>query len=476
MIKNKKSPAKRSGAQGMTLAVIAGGMALFLTCAGLAIDLVGAYVARNEAQRIADAAALAGASVFDSQGCASGSGCVAGGPQEALATTQANAVAGQNFIFGTKATAGTPVFSYPFPVEPQITVTVTGTAPSFFCKVFSNTFAAGIPVSASATAEAYSPSGGSASVGSVCLKPLLVPNCDPGHPVAGSNTSANPNCPTVSGNTCTAGAPDCMSYFFYPPGSKVGTPGSIVNNFNNMCSWNTATQTCATGTSAVGEPWQLHDNAGPSQWYSLQFAGESKANFRQALQSCAFQVVACNDPMNALNGAAVGPTDQGVEGLINAQGDGINQGQDTICDPAIAGANCASSSPPFYITGGSQNPNGLAGKTFQTLAGSTSVASVAVYDGCISGTGPGSGQPCTALGNCTGNGCGIIVEGFMQLFFVDAEGPSGKAQVPSYVVATPKSVDAIIMSVGGCGTTKTTGPPVVATGGGSFVPIRLIHK
>ena len=146
MMKNKKSPAKRSGAQGMTLAVIAGGMALFLTGAGLAIDLVGAYVGRNEAQRIADAAALAGASVFDSQGCASGSGgCVAGGPQEALAKTQANAVAGQNFIFGTAATAGTPVFSYPNPQEPQITVTVSGTSPAFFCKVFSNMPAAGIP-------------------------------------------------------------------------------------------------------------------------------------------------------------------------------------------------------------------------------------------------------------------------------------------------------------------------------------------
>ena len=46
----------------------------------------------------------------------------------------------------------------------------------------------------------------------------------------------------------------------------------------------------------------------------------------------------------------------------------------------------------------------------------------------------------------------------MQLFFVDAEGPSGGAQVLSYVVATPKSVDAIIMSVGGCGMTKNHGP------------------
>jgi Putative Flp pilus-assembly TadE/G-like len=474
--RTNKLSAKRRNNRGATLAIIAGGMVLFLTCAGLAIDLVGAYVARNEAQRIADAAALAGASIFQSQGCATAGGCTAGGPQEALATTQANAVAGQNFIFGTAPTVAKPVFSYPGPYEPQITVTVSGTAPSFFCKAFNSTFANGIPVSAFATAEAYSPIGGAAAVGTSCVKPLLVPNCDPGHPVVGSNTNANPNCPTVSGNTCTATSPDCMSYFFYPPGSTAGTPGAIVNNFNSMCSWNTATHTCAVGTSAVGEPWQLHDNAGPSQWYSLQFAGESKNNFKQALQSCAFQVVACNDPMNALNGAAVGPTDQGVEGLINASGDGINQGQDSICDPAIPGSNCPSSTTPFYITGGSGNLNGMAGKTFQALSSSSSVASVAVYDGCVSGTGPGTGTACAPLGNCQGNGCPIKVEGFMTVFFVDAEGPNGNAQVPSYVVATPKSVDVIIMQVGGCGTTKTTGPPVVEEGGGTFVPIRLIHK
>src|SRR5215469_2562152 len=112
---------------GATLFILAGSMVMMLGISALAIDVGTFYLARNEAQRAADAAALAGASMFVSQGCTSASGgCVAGGAQETLATTQAQAVAAQNLVAGQAPNSSTMgvSFSYKTPQEPQITVTV----------------------------------------------------------------------------------------------------------------------------------------------------------------------------------------------------------------------------------------------------------------------------------------------------------------------------------------------------------------
>src|SRR5215471_251090 len=112
---------------GMTLILVALAMVVLLGISALAIDLVALYVARNEAQRAADAGALAGATVFISLGCTTAvGGCVQNGPQEAPATTQAINVAAQNLVFGQAPSNSTVAtsFSYPNSEEPQITVTV----------------------------------------------------------------------------------------------------------------------------------------------------------------------------------------------------------------------------------------------------------------------------------------------------------------------------------------------------------------
>ncbi len=454
MCANSRTRPGRKSERGITLYVVAAGLVMMLCLCALAIDLVAGYVGRNEAQRVADAAALAGATYFIDQGCTTTGGCVAGGPQEAPATSRATTVANQNTVFGQTASITTS-FSYPNPEEPQITVNATCSVPTFFSKIFG---VQTMPVAVTATAEAYNPSGGATPAGAACLKPFLVPNCDPGHPVAGSSPVASTICSTISGGTCTSTSTDCQSYFFYPSGTK---QGQIVNN--SLCtSWvvdasgNTAGHCTAGG--AIGEAWELHDENGPSQWYQLQFAGESGSNLRQAIQQCAFQTVACNQPLNALNGAKVGPTDQGTDALINASSDGPNQGQDTICNPVVQ--SCTHTTLPFWITGGSGNQNGASGLTFTDIANSSSVVSVAVYDG--HDLPPGNGQLVTIIG-------------FMQIFVVDAQGPSGDGTPPPGFSTSKKTVDAIIMSIGGCGSSTSTTPPVVSNGG-SFVPIRLIHQ
>src|SRR3990170_4511346 len=91
----------RHSEAGATLFIVAGSMVVLLSISALAIDLVSFYVARSEAQRSADAAAIAGATIFVSQGCTNAvGGCVVGGPQEAPARQQALDIAVRNLVAG----------------------------------------------------------------------------------------------------------------------------------------------------------------------------------------------------------------------------------------------------------------------------------------------------------------------------------------------------------------------------------------
>lgn len=353
---------------GSALFILAGGMVVLLGVSALAIDLASFYVARNEAQRAADAAALAGASMFVSQGCTSAAGgCVAGGQQERLARQQAVDVAAQNMVAGEAPTSSTVDvgFSYPSSEEPEITVTVHRNAmPTFFAKIFGMQ---SVDVSAAATAEAFNPTGSNLPIGTACLKPFLVPNCDPVH-----SSPANPVCDTGAG------------YFFDPNTRAIQNPGEY-------------DPSNPTNSGVIGMPWTLHTNAAPSQWYLIAFGGsQSAALFRTYIEQCAPQVIACGDQLDTLNGNRVGPVAQGITTLIHAGG------QDTICSPTTTPA-CKKR--PFPITGGSSNRNPkLVGKTF--VGPSDSIITTAVYDG-------------KAL---TPGGSRVDVLGYMQLFVTGVNG------------------------------------------------------
>jgi len=472
----------RRNDSGSTLFLVAAGLVFMLAVSALAIDVVSLYVARNEAQRAADAAALAGASAFVSSGCTTGSGgCVAGGPQEAPATTQATQVAAQNFVGGQAPSSSTigVSFSYPNNEEPEITVTVyrdkthSNAMPTFFARMFGFTTA---NISASATAEAYNPSGGGVDYGESCVRPFFVPNCDEDHPVSDQSPNFATQANTVCGGTtgvpksgysipCPPGVPGTCwpSYFFDPNSSPVG---KIVNP--GACTWTWTSKNppyagyCASTSGVQGEFWALHTLAGPSQWYLIGFTGNSGSALRTYIHTCQPLTYTCGSPLNSANGKKVGPVDQGVNDLINSTGDGPNNGQDLICSDStnnasaggidFGGSTCSNTSgasgPTFFVTGGANNPNSnLVGKTF--TSGSSSIVNVVVYDGHQLPPGGGS----------------ATIIGFMQGFVVDAQHS-----------ATDDEVDMVIMNLGGCGTSGGAGGGPVVDAGGSAVPIRLIHQ
>lgn len=207
--------------QGQTIVLVALALVTLLAMAALAIDVVTLYVARSEMQRAADAAALAGAKAFVDSG-------VTTDPSntnlQTLAQDMANAtissIVQQNKIAGAPPVlASPPAFSFTNAGNPTLSVTLQRTdLPTFFARIWGSRLAT---VTASATAEAYNPSNWQTSTGiSVapkCVKPLLIPNKDPGH--AGSTfVSATTGTVTLPGIYPagvigeTFGAPLSLSY------------------------------------------------------------------------------------------------------------------------------------------------------------------------------------------------------------------------------------------------------------------------
>lgn len=398
--------------KGSILLMVGVAMVVMLGVSAIAIDLVNLYLARTQAQRAADAAALAGAKSFVTSGCAT-SGCTPGGIQETMATQQATDIAAQNNIAGQPATVSGVAFSYPTPLEPQITVTSGRSISTFFAKVFG---VRTVNVSATATAEAYNPAGGgNTSLGQQCLRPFLVPDCDPVH-----TSNKNGSCPSGNGP---------QGYFFNPNSSPaaIANPGVYPSGIQGM-------------------PWQLHSNAGPSQWYLVGFGGappSSGSALRDHIAMCTPAILSCGDTLTTANGVNLGPVEQGTQMLINATGDGLNKGQDSI-DTTIG--------PPFPITGGSNNPNpALRGKVFYDYSQSTSVVTVPVYSG----------------GNLPPGGTQVQIVGYMQAFIKDIV-HQGQDDF----------LDVVILNISSCGGSSPGGggsSNTVVASAGSPVPIRLIR-
>lgn len=413
-MKNKTGRSGRRRQRGATLVLVAAGLTVLLGAMALAIDMGILYVARNEAQRTADAAALAGAYAFVSSGCTSG-GCMAGGQQEADARTKAKAVGGQNEILGQPvAILDEDIrFRYPNPQEPQITVTVRRTTErgtgvsTIFAKVLHILQA---NVAARATAEAYN--GG---VANTCIAPFLVPNCDPIH-------TDNPSNSDFCGSDVPAGP------FVYQDSGNVvhGSPAPA---------------------GIFGEHWELHFGTGPSdsavasQWYMLAMEGNSSgSDLRDFITRCYPKPISCGDVLQTYNGKSLGPLNQGVLERIHADGLGMNQGQDAI-DTA--------KDPSQWITGG-YNDTAFYGKTIEGR--SDSMVTVPIYDG----------HPLSAGGEQ------VQVVGFMEMFLQDVEHKS-YGEKGSYDV-----VNAVILNVSGC--TPTSGGGETTATAGSPIAIRLIRE
>jgi hypothetical protein len=406
---------RRNRQRGSALFTVTMALIAFIGLMGLAIDLVSLYLGKSEAQRAADAAALAGATVFVSSGCTSNSaGCAAA---QTAATNQAVTVGKLNLVGGAVPTIpnGNVSFDLSHAGDPLITVVVNATMPTYFMKLFGVTSA---NISSTATAEAYNPSGtaNGPTFCVSCLKPFLVPNCDPNHAAP-----ANPNC---AGGGNSGGA-------FINANGTIANPG-------------------VAPTGIIGQSWQLHTSQGPSHWYEVAFdCSQSGKNFETDVQTCNNSAFNCGSQLCLLDGKKVGPNNHAVCSLI-----GYTNSNAQDCTSVDTVSVNAANTPPLTITAGPGNPFFTSGAK---ITQSASVVTVPVFDG-------GATNP----GNAT-----VTIVGYLQLF-IQGINHNGK---DDFITATIMNASSCGGGGGSCGTGGNgQGSGGGVSGGGSgFIPVRLVH-
>jgi len=443
---------------GQTIVMVALCIVAMLAMAALGIDLATLYTARAEAQRTADAAALAGAQAFVLSGLTSLRSTdtnftavqTAAGT---LATAQANQVVQANKIAGVAGTASVVVPpTSPNPDgNPQISVTVQRTGlPTFFARVLPSVSAL-TSVSATAKAEAFNPSFSSANpsgfmpAAAKCVKPFIVPNIDPNR---GNGTFLDPTTGALASNAVLGETltlvSDCQ---------QNGSGCSLINSPPQVCGGNSnPTVQYLPALNTASTP-MLCPSCGTG----------APTVFEQNISCCNTNTFTCGSSVSGGTSWAVdltvnpngsnGPTNSGLQCAIHQ-----NSGRDSI----IGGG------PPFQITAGNGNPLVSAGviNSGDTITNSSSIMTLAVYD-----HNQGISPP--------------HVIGFMQVFVVtananqgnsscdtkdggsdDDNGPGGGGGGGRFLVE--------ILNVSGCGTNASTATPV-AGGGVSSIPVRLVH-
>ena len=457
MMRNHGRKRARSGERGVTMIIVVIAMLSMLAMVALAIDVITLYAARSEAQRGADSAALAAAKMLVDMGVTAdpSNGALQTTAQTA-ATKIATDVATQVAISGRQVQSADVTVTYPnnaqpsFGVNPTVAVTVNRpNLPTFFSRIWSR---AALSVSATATAEGFNPSNSSGITGAAgvpvisrCVKPFLLPNCDPAGVGTACGTTATFFDPTtgtitrpgqypagVIGETftvkssCTSPGPGCTPN---PPSAGSYYPALMPT----AASGNACPSTCGSGAGFEGEieccnpsPLTCGTTATPPVTYQLQ------------LDSTVF-------PEG--NG---GPAQSGVECLIHQR---PGNGQDLLNGSTGIGMTPpgAALNYPLQIQVGDNHP--LAG-TPTLSAGdyvmtSDSLVTVPVYD---------------ATGGVIPN-VPVNIIGFLQVF-IDHAAPGGGANAGHFRVT--------VVNVSGCGS-GATGTPVF-TGSPSAVPVRLIHQ
>ncbi len=438
----KIQSARKKKEQGQTIILVSIALIALLAMAALAIDVVTLYVARSEAQRVANAAAISAARMFASSGFTSvqgGAPPVASADACTAAQTQAQAIAQQNTVGGQVSTV-TITCGYPNGLlNPQVNVVVNRTGlPIFFARIWGRT---SNTVNATAIAEAYNPSGQTAPV-SLAVKPWLIPNCDPSN-----TTNPSPNCTGDSS--------------FVDP-----VDGTIQNNGNFI----------ATNVPIVISKVPQGTNpalaAGKLQYYpldvpvtpapvcpsttALSCAQVTTLDYLDNIACTSQYRVKCGDPVgpgdnltieNANNDNRELPATEGTQCLIHSTAPGGVDTQDALTYVA--------NGRPITFTGGTGNPNPTLRGTVN-ISRSDSVVTVPLYNRV---TGGGN-----KLALCNGGGCNrrTTVVGFMQLGIVETQPPPA---------ATSGSFSAFILNVSGC---PNSSGNAVSGSGVSPVPVRLI--
>jgi hypothetical protein len=413
-VKNTMNSAFRRQ-RGSTLVIMAASMVFMVAMAAIAIDIVILYVVRSEAQRAADAAALAGAHQFVTSGFTSGTvgqGSVCDGSGTGLAQSAAIAAASQNVVGGQPGSLQASDIQCDFsrtvtmnglvvPVNPSITVTVKRqNLPTFFSKIWSN--ATLNSVSAKSTAEAFNESGNAVPSLSTCLKPFLLRNESPDPTLPGPFIDVNDNGKILRPGLFPSGfIGDTITI------KPAGNPGNpIAGDFDQLL-FTDLPNVCPSGCLGSGSTYQKNIQCCNTDTYTC---GSSN-----------YQVDNANQPS---------PTDtsNGIQCMIHGSNSG-NGADNIVTDP-----------PPFQFIAGSNNP--IISVRGGPVTTSDSLMTVALFN-------PPLTNP-------------VQVVGFLQLF------------VKSVDVPTPGAIQAVIINVAGCGLQPPNRNPV-AGGGVSPIPVRLVQ-
>ena len=418
---------ERHGERGITMLLVAIAMVAIIAMAALSIDVVTLYLAREEAQRSADAAALAAARVISLSGATGDPGDATGDWSTACiaATQTAQAVANQNAVNNAAATTVNVNFVYngtavanctfaggnAFGVNPQVQVQVIrASLPTFFSRIWSRNTNS---VSATATAEAFNSSAsgtfapnGIVPVNPRCVKPWIISNQDPGH----------------AGNT-----------FVNPGDGSITNPGIQVNGAGTGVIGETFT---LSGACTGGNCSNMYNQAVPAGYYiaadvatpvSAYPVCADESTFQEAVGGCDQSTpYACGIANGAQADLSINPkTDTREAGQCLIHSTGPDQLDTTLF--------------PYQIKAGSANPVITSG----VVTSSTSIATVPIYDGAVLGS----------TNNPT-----ITIVGFLQVFINQVNGDG--------------SFNVTVLNVAGCSNTATASTPTVS--GSSPVPIRLI--
>jgi len=404
---------------------VVGGMA------ALSIDAVTIYTARSEAQLAADGAALAAARMLANSGMTSNAAGLT-----AAAETLASAVAiqvAQNSLVGGRylvATNGEVTVSFAgTTTNPKVTVRTQRTdLPTFFARIWGSRQ---ITVAASATAEAYNPSGAvsvstssAPPVAPICVKPWLLPNLDPT-----SSTSG-----TIFGTDGSITNPSLLGWSSGTPmSSACGTAGTCTLPLNTATPWNYY-------------PGDQTSFPAPTTALPLCSLVPAPTLYQESIAGCVQLPISCNTTTAYVDMTAYGATRNGdTADAVNCLAHTTNNNGDTV-------ASTAPPTAPFQFVVGSDNPVAVANPALvlSDVVVSDSLVTVPVFNS-IPSVAPTS--PVTLMG-------------FVQLFLQ----PNGSVALDTG--PTSGNINTTIVNMVGCGT-NVSGPPILGNGA-SPVAVRLI--
>jgi hypothetical protein len=429
--------------------------------AALSIDVVTLYTARSEAQLAADAGALAGARVLANSGVTSDPQGKLIANAKDLAIAIATQVASQNMVGGRTlnpaVSSGEVTVSFPnagsgsaFNTNPQVNVRAQRVdLPTFFARIWGRTQ---ITVAASATAEAYNPSGASGSgadkipVWPICVKPWLVPNIDPTTNASGAAIfDAQTGAIKATGDDSLVGQSWGSGGGGGGGGGNQNGPGQAGGNTNGL------TARCGDCSGGIPQPpvvagqyypGAIDDFPAPKQALPACVT-DGFTPYQMAVAGCVQQPIACGANATVHVDTNRYRSDRNV--------DTVTAARCLIHYKSAAGdtdsIDTATSQPPFQFLAGNQNP--VAGAVGKDVLVSDSLVTIPVFD---SSDPPTTGKP------------SVNIIGFLQVFL----------NPYSSTMDTDDPIPAMIINLAGCGA-AASGTPILGNGA-SPVAVRLISQ